>query len=222
MATAVVPHLEQGRFGYLKPKDVARLAEAYRFSEAAHAGQVRQSGDPYISHPLAVAEILADWHLDGADPDGGAAARRDRGHLGHQGRDLRHLRQAGGRAGRRRVQARQDRVPVRRGRAGRELPQDAARDGARRARHPDQARRPPAQHAHAGRGAAGQAQARGARDDGDLRADRQPPGPQHAVPRAAGARVLAPLPAALPGARQGDQGGARQPPRDDRHARSRR
>jgi guanosine-3',5'-bis(diphosphate) 3'-pyrophosphohydrolase len=57
--------LEQARFSYLKPKDVARLAEAYRFSEAAHAGQTRQSGDPYISHPLAVAEILADWHLDG-------------------------------------------------------------------------------------------------------------------------------------------------------------
>src|SRR5947199_186517 len=53
------------RFGYLKPKDVARLEEAYRFSEAAHAGQTRQSGDPYISHPLAVAEILAGWHLDG-------------------------------------------------------------------------------------------------------------------------------------------------------------
>src|SRR2546421_5722248 len=53
------------RFGYLKPKDVARLADAYRFSEAAHAGQTRQSGEPYISHPLAVAEILADWHLDG-------------------------------------------------------------------------------------------------------------------------------------------------------------
>src|SRR5687768_3317282 len=57
--------LRPERFGYLKPKDVARLAEAYRFSEAAHAGQTRQSGDPYISHPLAVAEILADWHLDG-------------------------------------------------------------------------------------------------------------------------------------------------------------
>src|SRR6187431_1956240 len=62
---AAVPLLDPGRFGYLKPKDVARLAEAYRFSEAAHAGQTRQSGDPYISHPLAVAEILADWHLDG-------------------------------------------------------------------------------------------------------------------------------------------------------------
>src|SRR5688572_19661760 len=62
---AVAPLLDHERFGYLKPKDVARLAEAYRFSEAAHAGQTRQSGDPYISHPLAVAEILADWHLDG-------------------------------------------------------------------------------------------------------------------------------------------------------------
>jgi guanosine-3',5'-bis(diphosphate) 3'-pyrophosphohydrolase len=60
-----VPLLDQGRFAYLKPKDVAGLAQAYRFSEAAHAGQKRQSGDPYISHPLAVAEILADWHLDG-------------------------------------------------------------------------------------------------------------------------------------------------------------
>ena len=62
-ATAPLPTLE--RFGYLKPTDVVRLEEAYRFSEAAHAGQKRQSGDPYISHPLAVAEILADWHLDG-------------------------------------------------------------------------------------------------------------------------------------------------------------
>ena len=56
---------DPARFAYLKAKDVARLAEAYRFSEAAHAGQTRQSGDPYISHPLAVAEILAGWHLDG-------------------------------------------------------------------------------------------------------------------------------------------------------------
>jgi RelA/SpoT family (p)ppGpp synthetase len=62
---AIAPLLDEQRFGYLKPKDVARLAEAYRFSEAAHAGQTRQSGDPYISHPLAVAEILAGWHLDG-------------------------------------------------------------------------------------------------------------------------------------------------------------
>jgi len=65
MAAAAPLLRESERFGYLKPKDVARLEDAYRFSEAAHAGQTRQSGDPYISHPLAVAEILADWHLDG-------------------------------------------------------------------------------------------------------------------------------------------------------------
>jgi guanosine-3',5'-bis(diphosphate) 3'-pyrophosphohydrolase len=61
---AAVALLDASRFGYLKPADVARLEEAYRFSEAAHAGQTRQSGEPYISHPLAVAEILAQWRLD--------------------------------------------------------------------------------------------------------------------------------------------------------------
>jgi guanosine-3',5'-bis(diphosphate) 3'-pyrophosphohydrolase len=62
---AAVHSLDASRFGYLKKADIARLADAYRFSESAHAGQKRQSGDPYISHPLAVAEILAGWHLDG-------------------------------------------------------------------------------------------------------------------------------------------------------------
>ncbi len=62
---AAVQSLDASRFRYLKKADIARLADAYRFSEAAHAGQKRQSGDPYISHPLAVAEILAGWHLDG-------------------------------------------------------------------------------------------------------------------------------------------------------------
>ena len=50
--------------GYLKPEDVARLETAYHFSETAHSGQFRDSGDPYISHPLAVANILAQLHLD--------------------------------------------------------------------------------------------------------------------------------------------------------------
>jgi GTP diphosphokinase / guanosine-3',5'-bis(diphosphate) 3'-diphosphatase len=62
---AAVQSLDASRFGYLKKADIARLADAYRFSESAHAGQKRQSGDPYISHPLAVAEILAGWRLDG-------------------------------------------------------------------------------------------------------------------------------------------------------------
>jgi GTP pyrophosphokinase len=50
--------------GYLKPDDVAQLESAYQFSEQAHQGQFRGSGEPYISHPLAVANILAKWHLD--------------------------------------------------------------------------------------------------------------------------------------------------------------
>jgi guanosine-3',5'-bis(diphosphate) 3'-pyrophosphohydrolase len=49
---------------YLKPEDVAQVEEAFRFSKAAHAGQYRKSGDPYISHPVAVTTILAEWHLD--------------------------------------------------------------------------------------------------------------------------------------------------------------
>ena len=50
--------------GYLKPEDISQLESAYHFSKAAHEGQFRKSGEPYISHPLAVANILAQWHLD--------------------------------------------------------------------------------------------------------------------------------------------------------------
>jgi GTP pyrophosphokinase len=50
--------------GYLKPDDIAQLEAAYEFSERAHEGQFRGSGEPYISHPLAVANILGKLHLD--------------------------------------------------------------------------------------------------------------------------------------------------------------
>ncbi len=49
---------------YLKPEDVGRVEAAYHFSADAHAGQFRISGDPYVTHPVAVASIVADWHLD--------------------------------------------------------------------------------------------------------------------------------------------------------------
>ena len=49
---------------YLRPEDVGRIETAYHFAADAHSGQLRISGDPYISHPVAVAEILAGWHLD--------------------------------------------------------------------------------------------------------------------------------------------------------------
>ena len=49
---------------YLPADDIPRLRDAYRFSDEAHLGQFRASGEPYISHPLAVAQICAGWHLD--------------------------------------------------------------------------------------------------------------------------------------------------------------
>jgi GTP pyrophosphokinase len=49
---------------YLKPKDVEHVREAIEFSRAAHLGQMRHSGDPYISHPIAVARILTPLHID--------------------------------------------------------------------------------------------------------------------------------------------------------------
>ncbi len=49
---------------YLSEDDLKRIREAYRFSDEAHLGQFRSSGEPYISHPIAVAEILTQWKLD--------------------------------------------------------------------------------------------------------------------------------------------------------------
>ena len=49
---------------YLKPADLEKVEAALELATAAHEGQFRQSGEPYITHPLAVAKILARWHLD--------------------------------------------------------------------------------------------------------------------------------------------------------------
>jgi GTP pyrophosphokinase len=49
---------------YLDDKEVSKVERAYKYSEKCHSGQMRQSGDPYITHPLAVANILADMHMD--------------------------------------------------------------------------------------------------------------------------------------------------------------
>ena len=49
---------------YLKPEDVALVEKAYQFSKQAHEGQFRKSGEPYISHPVAVTTLLAKWHMD--------------------------------------------------------------------------------------------------------------------------------------------------------------
>jgi signal transduction histidine kinase len=49
---------------YLPPDEVERVQAAYDFAYAAHEGQRRRSGQPYITHPVAVADLLADLHLD--------------------------------------------------------------------------------------------------------------------------------------------------------------
>lgn len=49
---------------YLKSEDISQVWEAYRYADQAHQGVVRKTGEPYISHPVSVACILADMHMD--------------------------------------------------------------------------------------------------------------------------------------------------------------
>ena len=52
------------KLSYLKPEEIAQVKKAFQFSDAAHLGQYRHSGEPYITHPVAVAELCATWRLD--------------------------------------------------------------------------------------------------------------------------------------------------------------
>lgn len=49
---------------YLAPQQIKRVKRAYYYAEQAHDGQKRRSGEPYITHPLAVADNLAAMHMD--------------------------------------------------------------------------------------------------------------------------------------------------------------
>jgi guanosine-3',5'-bis(diphosphate) 3'-pyrophosphohydrolase len=49
---------------YLDPENVAIVLRAYDLGESAHRGQVRKTGEPYILHPVAVAQILANMRMD--------------------------------------------------------------------------------------------------------------------------------------------------------------
>ncbi|MCG8326021.1 MAG: HD domain-containing protein, partial [Thiotrichales bacterium] len=49
---------------YLDPGHVAKVEKAYLFGAKAHEGQQRISGEPYIHHPLEVARILGEMHMD--------------------------------------------------------------------------------------------------------------------------------------------------------------
>ncbi|WP_438765432.1 RelA/SpoT family protein [Kushneria sp. TE3] len=50
--------------GYLTVDEIAQVRRAFYYAEQAHDGQHRRSGEPYVTHPLAVANILANMHMD--------------------------------------------------------------------------------------------------------------------------------------------------------------
>ncbi len=52
------------KLDYLDPSDIRKVRDAYRFADEAHLGQFRASGEPYITHPIAVAGLCANWRLD--------------------------------------------------------------------------------------------------------------------------------------------------------------
>ena len=52
------------KISHLKPDEIALVKKAFQYADSAHLGQYRQTGEPYITHPLAVAELCASWRLD--------------------------------------------------------------------------------------------------------------------------------------------------------------
>ena len=166
------------RSGPTTPRlDVSIVERAYAVAEHFHEGQLRKSGDPYITHPLAVATILAELGMTG--PTLAAALLHDTvedtaytHRRGPQG-----LRRRGRQAGRRRDQAGQGQV--RRRGAGRDRPQDGRGDGPGHPGAGHQAGRPAAQRPHLALRVGGVGPAQGPRDARDLRAAGPPARHEH-------------------------------------------
>jgi len=59
-----VRHLIETLRSYLPDEQITQVLRAYEFGASAHDGQTRKSGEPYITHPVAVAQELAEMHLD--------------------------------------------------------------------------------------------------------------------------------------------------------------
>ncbi|MEX2488171.1 MAG: bifunctional GTP diphosphokinase/guanosine-3',5'-bis pyrophosphate 3'-pyrophosphohydrolase [Pseudomonadales bacterium] len=59
-----IDSLAENLSDYLDDCQIEQVKKAYGFAEEAHEGQTRRTGEPYITHPLAVASILADMHMD--------------------------------------------------------------------------------------------------------------------------------------------------------------
>ncbi|MGB0835106.1 MAG: bifunctional GTP diphosphokinase/guanosine-3',5'-bis pyrophosphate 3'-pyrophosphohydrolase [Psychrobium sp.] len=60
----LIENLVEVASSYLEPAQVEQIIEAYKVAHAAHEGQFRSSGEPYVTHPVAVCQILADMRLD--------------------------------------------------------------------------------------------------------------------------------------------------------------
>ncbi len=54
----------EAQLDYLSPTETEQVRQAYRFADEAHLGQMRKNGDPYITHPIAVAQQCTEWKLD--------------------------------------------------------------------------------------------------------------------------------------------------------------
>jgi GTP pyrophosphokinase len=54
----------ENRLHYLEPEDIRQIRQAYHFADEAHRGQLRNNGDPYITHTIAVAQLCTSWQLD--------------------------------------------------------------------------------------------------------------------------------------------------------------
>src|SRR5262245_61821630 len=64
MQTQTIDALASKLTTYLEPAQVNMVRRAYYYAEQAHDGQIRRSGEPYVTHPLAVAGILEAMHMD--------------------------------------------------------------------------------------------------------------------------------------------------------------
>ena len=115
--------------GYSPEADLELLRRAYVFSALEHKGQVRHSGEPYLVHPLEVADSLADMKLDVVAVAAGLLHDVVEDTLTTPERIAGALRQRNRARRRGRHQDRRDPLLIERGASGRELPQDAAGDG---------------------------------------------------------------------------------------------
>ena len=61
---ATIDDLAKNLSSYLLPEQVNAVRRAYYYAAQAHDGQRRRSGEQYVTHPLAVATILAEMHMD--------------------------------------------------------------------------------------------------------------------------------------------------------------